>query len=140
MMLGMFGPIMFEIQPVNFTDTSREATAGFAEKSVVGRRQPLEFVGDQSETVSISVKLFPFHFGGLDEIEILDDIRKAGKPQYYMRGDGTAMGWFVLETMSESSSSIGPGGVGREVDVELSLKRCDPPGEADFYASIGGMD
>ena len=140
LMLGMFGPIMFEIQPVNFTETSRETTAGFAEKSVVGRRQPLEFVGDQSETVTISVKLFPFHFGGLGEVEVLGDIRKAGKPQYYMRGDGTAMGWFVLESMSEKSSSIGPGGVGREISIDLTLKRTEPPGAADYYASIGGMD
>lgn len=138
-MLGQFGPVTFEIQPVNFTEFSRDTDAGLVDKPVMGRRQPVEFVGDGSETLKLSIKLFPFKFGGLDVISALDTIRKTGSAQYYMRGDGEAMGWFQISAMSEKGSYIGAGGVGRQIDVELTLKRCDPPDASNFFASIAGL-
>lgn len=138
-MLAQFGPIQFEIQPVNFTETSRETSAGLVDKPVMGRRQPVEFTGDESETLRLTVKLFPFNFGGLDALGHLDAIRKTGVPQVFVRGDGEVLGWFRLATVSERSSYIGPGGVGRQIDVEISLKRDDPPNPATYFASIAGL-
>lgn len=138
-MLGQFGPITFEIQPVNFDETSRETTAGFVEKPVMGRRQPLEFVGDEGEAFKINVKLFPFHFGGMNELGMLDTVRKTGVAQILIRGDGEILGWYNLTSLTERQTNIGAGGVGRKIEVEMSLKRCDPPNAASYFASIAGL-
>ena len=138
-MLAQLGPVIFEIQPVNLHEVTREAAASFVEKPVLGIRPPLEFVGDSTETMKLTVKLFPEKFGGLASVRNLDAMRRAGVAQYLMRGDGTPMGWFVVESTTEKSTYLGAQGIGRVVDVEITLKRSDPPSPAGYFASIAGL-
>lgn len=138
-MLAQLGPVIFEIQPVNLTEISRETSASFVEKPVMGKRPPLEFVGDSTETMKLTVKLFPERFGGMAAVGFLDAMRKAGIAQFFMRGDGVPQGWFVVESVSEKATYLGANGVGRVYDVDLTLKRSDPPSTADYFASIAGM-
>jgi phage protein U len=66
-------------------------------------------------------------------------MRKSGLPQYLMRGDGVPLGWMAVERVSEKSSYLDAKGVGRVVEVSISLKRADAPGAADFFAVISGI-
>jgi phage protein U len=138
-MLAQLGPVIFEIQPLNLTEISRETSASFVEKPVMGRRPPLEFVGDSTETIKLTVKLFPERFGGLSFVRDLDAMRMSGIAQYFMRGDGTPQGWFVIESVSEKATYLGGNGVGKVYDVDLTLKRSDPPSASNYFASIAGM-
>lgn len=138
-MLMMLGPVVMDVWPFNPTETDHEGGGDYVEKPVMGRRPPLEFVGEASETFSITAKLFPEKLGGLGNLSALSAMRKSGVPQYFMRGDGTPMGWVVVERVSERSSYLDAKGVGRVVEVDVSLKRADAPVGSDFFSSVFGI-
>lgn len=138
-MLYALGPVLFEVWPVNVYEVTRATEAGFVEKPVLGRRPPLEFVGDGRESISLAVKLFPEKLGGLSSLDQLDAMRQSGQPQYLMRGDGVPLGWFLLDKVSEKSTFLGPAGIGRVIDVDLGLSRADAPSASDYFAVIAGV-
>ncbi|MDR6431314.1 phage tail protein [Brucella pseudogrignonensis] len=138
-MLMVFGALRFEVWPFNPVGTGSESGGDYVEKPVMGRRPPLEFVGEAAENFTISVKLFPAKLGGLNSLEQLQTIRRSGIPQYLMRGDGTPLGWFVVSNVGATSGYLNAQGVGQTIDVEISLQRADAPQDADFFATVIGM-
>lgn len=128
------GAAVVDIYPLNFESVDRNSAATFAEKAVVGRRPILEAVGAGEETFELSGKLFPHKFGGLGALELLRSQMLAQETLPFMRGDGTPLGWVVITDLKDKSKFLGPQGVGRMVDVDLSLKSADPAG-----ASTGGL-
>lgn len=135
-MLYALGPVTFEVAPVNITDVDRETQGSYVEKPVVGRRPPLEFVGDGPETVRLTVKLFPQKFGGLSSLSSFDTMRKSGTPFVLARGDGANLGWFVVEKASERSTYLDRSGVGKVIEVGLDLKRADAPSAGGYMSAL----
>lgn len=138
-MIAALGPLVFEIAPVNLHGITRTAGADFVDKPVLGRRPPLEFVGEGPETMSLSVKLYPERFGGISSLELLDQMRKSGIPQYFMRGDGRPAGFFVITSVTEKSSYLGPQGIGRVIDVDVALRRAGAPAASGLFALLEGF-
>lgn len=124
-MLFALGTVTFEVAPLNAVGMQRATETTYAEKPVIGRRPPLEFVGEGAETIRLSARVFPAKFGGLGDLEKLDDLRRAGKSLPLIRGDGAALGWFVIESMQEASSYLDARGIGRVIEVDLTLKRAE---------------
>jgi phage protein U len=135
-MLYALGSLLFEIWPVNVTDAGRSTDAGIVDKPVMGRRPPLEMVGDGPETRTFTIKLFPEKLGGLSSTDTLDAMRQAGVPLSLMRGDGVPLGWFLVDKTTEKHSHLNAQGVGREIDMELTLKRADAPAAVDAIGTI----
>lgn len=137
-MLYQLGSVQFELvfNPQNYDS---DASAGIIEKPVMGRRPPLEFVGDGPQTNRINVRLFPEKLGGLGGVDDLNEMRMSGVAQYLMRGDYRPLGWFAIERVVEKHTYLGAGGVGRVVDVEITLRRDDPPTASNVFASLMGF-
>jgi phage protein U len=129
-MLYQLGAVQFDVAPLNTDSIDRSAATDFVPKDVIGRRPPLEAVGEGEETIRLSGRIFPKTLGGLGDMEALDLQRVAGFPLPLMRGDGMPMGFFVIETLTQRSSRLDGDGVGRIVDFDLVLKRAEPPGAA----------
>lgn len=138
-MLMILGSVVMDVWPFNPTETGRDSGGDYVEKAVMGRRPPLEFVGEASETFSVRARLFPEKLGGLNSLAQLSAMRKSGSPQYFMRGDGVPFGWVVVESVNESSTYLDAKGVGRVIDVDIQLKRADAPTASGFFASIAGL-
>ena len=138
-MLMMLGPVQFEVLPFNAHNIGHGHEASFAEKPVLGARPPLEFVGEGPESWTIKARLFPEKFGGLDQLNTLYQARSLGQPQYLMRGDGAVMGWVVILSVQEQSTYLDPKGVGKVIDVDISVKRCGGPSAGSFYALIADV-
>lgn len=138
-MLMVLGALKFEVWPFNPTETGSEEGGEFVEKPVMGRRPPLEFVGEAQESFTISVKLFPAKLGGLGSLDKLKAIRLSGIPQYLMRGDGVPLGWFVVTKVGSTSNYLDAKGVGQQINIDISLLRADAPQDADFFATVIGM-
>ena len=132
-MLMMLGPVRFEVVPFNAGSYDHSHAAGFAEKPVLGARPPLEFVGDGAESWTIKAKLFPEKFGGMDELAALYSARASGEPQYLMSGDGAVMGWVVIRSVTERSTYLDAGGVGRVIEVDIAVSRSSTPKPASFF-------
>ena len=138
-MLMVLGSLTMEVWPFNPTDTMRDSGGEYVEKPVMGRRPPLEWVGETVETFSITAKLFPAKLGGLDGLDRLNAMRQSGLPQYLMRGDGKPLGWFVIEAVHERSEYLDAKGVGQVIEVEITLKRSDAPGIGSLFSILSGL-
>jgi len=135
-MLAQLGSIQFEVMPFNFHEGDHDAGASFASHEVLGRMPPLEFVGEAAESWSIRGKLFPQRFGGLDTLEALHGIRRSGVPQFFMLGNGKPLGWVVIERVTEKATYIGPDGVGKVIEFEVTLKRSEQPSAAGVFNAL----
>ena len=138
-MLMMLGPVQFEVVPFNTDGYSHDHEAGFAEKPVLGTRPPLEFVGEGAESWSIRARLYPEKFGGMNELQKLYQVRSSGRPQYLMRGDGAVMGWVNILSVSERSTYLMGNGVGRVIEVDIQVKRCDKPRAGSFFSLLADV-
>lgn len=138
-MLAQLGSTLFEIYPLNAHEMSLDSAADFAEKSVMGRRPTLEFMGEGAETRTISCRIYPNKFGGLSSVDDLHAQRAAGKALPYMRGDGAAIGWFVIERITEKASYLDPTGVGQVIEVEVQIKRADEVDASAAFSVLSGL-
>lgn len=138
-MLMMIGAVPVEIWPVNASDYTQADASRFAEKAVVGARPPLEAVGEGEGTLKITVKLFPEKLGGLEYIDILQAQRQAQEAVPVMRGDGVPLGFMVITDISVRHQRLDARGVGRIVEVEISLKKSEPPGAGALFSMLAGM-
>jgi phage protein U len=138
-MLMTLGPIRFEVYPFNATEYDHGHETSFVEKPVLGARPPLEWVGEGAESWSIKARIFPHRFGGLGDLKKLYQARAAGRPLYLMRGDGVQMGWVVIERVSERSSYLDAEGIGRVIDVDISVRRAAKPSNGSFFSVFSGM-
>jgi uncharacterized protein len=138
-MLMSLGPIKFEVYPFNATEYGHDHESTFAEKPVLGARPPLEWVGEGTESWSIKAKIFPHKFGGLGDLKKLYQARAAGRPLYLMRGDGSQMGWVVIDKVSERSSYLDAQGIGKVIEVDISVRRSAKPSNGSFFSVFSGV-
>ncbi|MEZ5853146.1 MAG: phage tail protein [Hyphomicrobiaceae bacterium] len=96
-------------------------------------------MGDGPETWTIKAKLYPHKFGGLGDLSRLYQARKSGRPMYLMRGDGGQMGWVVIDKVTETSSYLDGRGVGRVIEVDISVKRSGGPSAGSYVSVFGGI-
>jgi phage protein U len=136
-MLAQLGSVTFEVWPVNIHEYTHDGEASFAEKAVMGRRPPLEFVGEGPDTRAIYGKLFPKKFGG--SMDDLHAMRLSGKPQPLMLGDGTALGWYAIERVNETARNLAPDGTGQVIDFYVNLKKDDPADGGDLFSILFGL-
>ena len=137
-MLMKLGPVKFEIYPVSIHGYDHSHETPFAEKAIVGGPVALEWVGEGSETWTLSAKLYPAKFGGLDALTTLYQARLSGRPQYLVRGDGKAMGWVVVTRVTEKSTYLDAGGVGQVIEVDIGVTRSGKPSDGSFFSVMGG--
>lgn len=138
-MLYTLGSLAIKVAPFNVHSVSESGSTDYAAKPVVGIEPPLEYVGEGTNEISLSGRLFPQAIGGLDELELLRQMRASGKPQYLMRGDGKPLGWFVITQSSARSSYLDAHGVGKQIEVDISLTRAQTPSAQSFFSLVARL-
>ena len=134
------GYLVFEVSPFNTHQVERTSQTDFAEKPILGAPPRLELMGEGVETVTMSCRLFPEALGGLDELELLRRMRQSGGAAALMRVDGVTLGWLVLTNFRELHTFLAGNGVGRVVDVEISLQRAYKPTTSEYFRpTVAGM-
>lgn len=136
-MLYQLGNTQFEVIPLNPVTIDHGGEASFAEKPVVGTRPPLEFTGEGPETFVIAAKLFPEKFGGLSSLDGMHQQRRSGKALPFMRGDGRALGYYVIESIDEKSTYLDQHGVGRIIEIDIALRRAQQGGGGGGFSILG---
>lgn len=136
MLYSLDGLPAFEVAPVNVEGLDRTTGAEFAEKPVLGRRPPLEFVGESPEELTFRGKVFPEAFGGGDELETMRAASRDGAARQLQRGDGRNLEWWAITSFRETATRLDGKGVPRVVEFELSLKRADKPSADEYRGRI----
>lgn len=137
-MLFQIGPITLDTLPLGPTGFSRDSGADLATKPVMGRLQPREFMGAADEHITVSGQILPTKLGGLPDLEQLHSLSRAGTKVPVMRGDGTMLGWFVIEKVAEQHHDLTRYGVGFAVAYTLNLVKVDAESAAG-NAQAGGI-
>ena len=138
-MLLLLGPVRLSLVPFNATGYDHSHETRYAVKPVLGGPEPLEHVGEGAETWTIRARLFPQRFGGQSGLALLDLARRSGQPQYLMRGDGRLMGWVAILSVVERSSYLDAGGVGRVIDVDITVRQSAGPAAGLYFAIFGAL-
>ena len=137
-MLFQLGGLQID-QGFNAHETSRDAAADFAAKDLLGTRKSREFVGEGDDKFTLTGELFPHRLGGLDELGTLDAMRASGQPQILVRGDGSNLGWWLIENVTEKSKFLDRSGVGRHIEVEIKLVKTSAPDAGSFASFVLGL-
>ncbi|MGA2491839.1 MAG: phage tail protein [Roseiarcus sp.] len=119
-MLYMLGGVVFDVVPTNLDTVNRERGQDWAAKAIVGAQKPREAMGVADAPVTLFGKLFPHRFG-MGGLEALAAMAEGIAPQMLIRGDGTVLGWHCVERVKEKHSYLDAEGVGRVIDVEITL-------------------
>lgn len=163
--LYSWGPITFEIYPLNVGEVDHTTMTEWARKEVAGAAIYREWVGELEEEIHLRGKVFPHFFarasqisvpgqfqgspatrratstGGLSHLDIMDNMRRLGQAHTLVRGgapgDGTHLGWFVIERLTRGHSFLGPDGVGQQIQFEATFQRVPVPQDpADYFTSL----
>jgi phage protein U len=135
-MLMAWGPLEFDVLQLNTHEYEQITSTAFAKKEVPGIRPPREYVGEDDEEVYIRGRTFPFKFGGAEKLDALEGLRRSGMAQALVRGDGEALGWFVLERLVRSHKFLAPGGRGQIIEFEGIFVRVPVPHGDDYIAIL----
>lgn len=125
-MLYMIGTLALDTRPFNVDGMNRDADASIVAKPLIGAAPAKEFTGDGEDDITLSGELLPSKIGGLDELETLHQMRKAGTQFPLMRGDGFRYGWYAITKISEQHKDLGRDGVGFTVRTTISMTRAEP--------------
>jgi phage protein U len=104
----------------------------WARKEIAGAAIYREWVGEGDEEITLRGRVFPHRLGGLTELEVLESFRRQGKAELLMRGDGTVLGWYVLEKLARAHRFLGADGIGQQINFEGHFARCPVP-DANAY-------
>lgn len=138
-MLYLLGPLSIEVAPFNVHEVDESGATDFAVKPVAGAEQPLEYVGEGANEITLTGRLFPQALGGSGGLELLRLMRASGRPQFLMRGDGRPLGWHAITRVTTGSRHLDRHGVGRLIEVSIQLRRSSTPGAASFFGLIKGL-
>ncbi len=125
-MMYLLGAVALDTRPLSADSVSRTSSGSLVAKPVMGSRQRKENTGEGDDEITITGSLLPSRIGGLTQLEILHAMRRAGSRFPVMRGDGLALGWFAIKTMTEQHEALQRNGVGFEVVYTVTLEQADP--------------
>jgi hypothetical protein len=135
-MLFSWGPLQFDVHPLNTHEWEQLTGSEYARKEVAGILPPREFVGEDDEEIYLRGRVFPMRIGGLSELEALETMRRKSIAHLLARGDGFSHGWFVLERLLRAHRFLLANGVGQQIDFEGVFIRVPTPNGADYIANL----
>ncbi|OCC05276.1 hypothetical protein BA190_10255 [Labrys sp. WJW] len=135
-MLYQLGGTQFDVVPFNTHETDHEMGGDFAAKDLIGTMRDREFVGPSDEKLTFSCRIFPAKFGGLEELEGLQVAAVSGEPQILVRGDGTNLGWWVIDKVGDKATFLDIKGVGRVIEVQIAITRVPVPGKTTILGAL----
>lgn len=125
MSLGLF---VFTRQTIPFQTLERQQNWRHPTNSIVGGLPQAQFLGKESETISLNGRLMPEITGGVLSLKALEIMADYGAS--YPLIDGSTfeiLGFFVIESLQQTKTALFADGAARAIDFTLQLKRTDDP-------------
>lgn len=125
MAMAALGVFIFHLRstPYQMMQINKKYRYGFNNR--VGKRPAFQFIGPDSDDISLSGSLFPSLTGGKLSLLALELMADTGKAWSLIDGTGTIYGMFVIEEITQSKSYFFDDGAARQIDFTLKLKRTD---------------
>jgi phage protein U len=144
--LMTWGPLRFEVFPLNIHEYDHATATDWARHEVLGAPVQREHTGTGDDELTLRGRIFPTFFrmngrkDGLDAIDAIDRFREMGFPWPMIRGDGVTLGWYVLERLSRGHAFLDSEGRGKIVSFEGHFSRfAGKPDAAEFQQQMFGL-
>jgi len=118
------GPYQFSVDTAAYQDLSHDAEYRWAAQPQIGSRDALQFVG-HAETRRLQGVIYPFHKGGIGQLDRMRNTALLGLPLPLVSGRGRVQGLWVIESVGEGQTVFAPGGVPRRQTFALAIRRYD---------------
>jgi len=122
MQLGFY---QFSINSAAYQEFQRSTGYRWAAQERVGAHDALQFTGFGSDSISVSGVIFPFHKGGLGQLDRLRLQASFGFPLPLVSGSGRVLGLWVVEGVSEGQKVFARDGVPTRQDFDIKMRRFD---------------
>ncbi|OVZ80922.1 phage tail protein [Yersinia kristensenii] len=124
MMLSL-GLFVFMRQTTPYQSIGRNIDYRWPSNSRIGLRPAAQFLGVDSEKITLSGVLLPELTGGKLSLLALELMAAQGKAWPLIEGDGTIYGMFVIESLSQTGTLFFADGSARRIEFTLKLLRVD---------------
>ncbi|CNG52300.1 phage tail protein [Yersinia kristensenii] len=124
MMLSL-GLFVFMRQTTPYQSIGRNIDYRWPTNSRIGLRPTAQFLGVDSEKITLSGVLLPELTGGKLSLLALELMAAQGKAWPLIEGDGTIYGMFVIESLSQTGTLFFADGSARRIEFTLKLLRVD---------------
>lgn len=121
--LGDFGAVFFKAMGFGFQDIDRRLSTSWVPIPTAAGLDALQWLGPESERVTIRGVIFPLEFGGLEQVETLRAAAQAGQPATLVSLSGAIGGRFAIEGVSEQRGLHDSEATPRRDAYRLSLAR-----------------
>ncbi len=136
--LMQWGMLQFTVQTFNTHEYDHESATDWAQKEIAGAAIYREWVGENDETLLVRGRLFPYRLGGMARLEEFESQRRRGLANMLVRGTNPAevLGWFVVERLVRSHTSLSSEGVGRMINFEAVFVRVPVPSGVEYMPQL----
>ncbi|MFQ6242984.1 phage tail protein [Yersinia enterocolitica] len=124
MMLSL-GLFVFMRQTTPYQNMNRNIDYRWPTNNRIGLRPAAQFLGVDSEKITLSGVLLPELTGGKLSLLALELMAAQGKAWPLIEGNGTLYGMFVIESLSQSGTLFFADGSARRIEFTLKLLRVD---------------
>ncbi|HCW46569.1 MAG TPA: oxidoreductase [Erwiniaceae bacterium] len=137
MTLGLF---VFTLKTVPYQELQYQRSWRFPTNSRVGLRPSAQFLGPDTDTLTLTGTLLPEITGGRLSLFALEQMAELGKAWPLIEGSGRIYGLWVIESITETKTLFFQDGTPRRIEFSIALKRVDDDtGRELLGAGMAGM-
>ncbi|MDW5501370.1 phage tail protein [Pseudomonas lundensis] len=120
--LGMF---VFMLKTVPYQSMQHNTDFRWPTNARIGQRPSAQFLGADSEKITLAGVLMPEITGGSLSLMALQLMAAQGRAWPLIEGSGTIYGMYVIEGISETKTQLFSNGSARQIDFTINLMRVD---------------
>lgn len=124
-MMMVLGLYVFMLRTVPYQELLYQRNWRHVTNNRVNRRPSTQFLGPDTDSLTLSGVLLPEVTGGRLSLMALELMAETGKAWPLIEGSGTIYGMFVIESLSQTKTEFFESGVPRRIEFTLTLKRVD---------------
>jgi uncharacterized protein len=140
--LMQWGLLQFQVWPLNYHELDHYSKTDWARKEIAGAAVYREWTGEGDEELHLRGKVFPLKLGGLEELEVMETMRRQGIAALMMRGgqgEGRSLGWYVCERLVRNHTFIDVEGFGKQISFEGLFARVPIPSAYDEFPVLWSL-
>lgn len=122
-MLGLGRSILFSVSTATWSTLKRTADYRWAKQNRLARSPAMQFVGEDSQTITMSGSIYPYFKGGFLQVEAMRRLAQMGEPIMVVDISGFVFGYWVIEKVEETRTVPTLNGGSRKIDFNITISK-----------------
>ncbi len=116
------GDFRFGVSNDSLQELSKTSRYRWGKVNRTGRKPGLQFLGSDSETITLRGTIFPHYKGGLRQVDLMRKLAGFGVPLPMV--DGTGFNWdlWAITSIDDAKTDFLPDGAPRQIKFTISME------------------